>query len=140
MSKSLKDVEPLHAHQYDANVISPLVNSNDEVGQENDKTGDNSYDEPAKRVSESLETSSTKKGRQTTQVKEKEKKFSFIKPGDSKTLQQKEKKEVKVQARKKEKVVFLVIEKRFKIVPKGEEFKWNLPLSMADYADLHFKN
>ena len=28
----------------------------------------------------------------------------------------------------------------FKIVPNGEEFKWNLPSSMADYANLHFKN
>ena len=61
MSKSLKDVEPLHTHQHDANVIYPVVNSSDEVGQENDKAGDNSYDEPAKRVSENLETSSTKK-------------------------------------------------------------------------------
>ena len=33
-----------------------------------------------------------------------------------------------------------IVDKRFKIVPKGEEFKWNLPSSMADYANLHFKN
>ena len=52
MSKSLKDAESLHIDQHDANVISPVVNSSDEVGQKNDKAGDNSYDEPAKRVSE----------------------------------------------------------------------------------------
>ena len=61
MSKSLKDVESLHTDQHDANGISPVVNSSDEAGQLNDEAGDNSYDEPAKRVSENLETSSTKK-------------------------------------------------------------------------------
>ena len=60
MSKRLKDVESLHTNQHDANVISPVVNSSDEVGQKNGKTGDNSSDEPAKRVSKILETSSTK--------------------------------------------------------------------------------
>ena len=30
--------------------------------------------------------------------------------------------------------------KSFKISPKGEEFKWNLPSSMADHANIHFKN
>ena len=61
MSKSLKDAESLHTDQHDANGISPVVNSSDEAGQLNDEAGDNSYDEPAKRVSENLETSSTKK-------------------------------------------------------------------------------
>ena len=109
MSKSLKDAESLHTDQHDANVISPVVNSSDEAGQENDKAGDNSYDEPAKRVSENLKTSSKKKGRQTAQVKEKEKEFSFIKPGDSKTFQQKETKKVKVKARTKKKVAFFIL-------------------------------
>ena len=57
----MKDTESLHTDQHDANVISPVVNSSDEAGQENDKAGDNSYDEPAKRVSENLETSSASK-------------------------------------------------------------------------------
>ena len=43
-----------------------------------------------------------------TQVKEKKKKSPLIKPRDSKMLQQKEKKEVKVKARKKEKVTLLI--------------------------------
>ena len=43
------------------NVISPVVNSSDEAGQKNDKAGDTSYDEPVKRISENLETSSTTK-------------------------------------------------------------------------------
>ena len=43
-----------------------------------------------------------------TQVKEKKKKSPFIKPRDSKMLQQKQKKEVKVKARKKEKVTLLI--------------------------------
>ena len=42
-----------------------------------------------------------------TQVKEKKNKSPFIKSRDSKMLQQKEKKEVKVKARKKEKVTLL---------------------------------
>ena len=44
-----------------------------------------------------------------TQVKEKENKLSFIKHGDSKKLQQKDTKEAKVKARKKEKVTFLIL-------------------------------
>ena len=51
MSKRLKDTESLHRDQHDANVVSPVVNSSDESGQENDKAGDSPYDEPAKRVS-----------------------------------------------------------------------------------------
>ena len=43
-----------------------------------------------------------------TQVKEKKEKSPFIKPRDSKMLQQKERKEVKVKARKKEKVTLLI--------------------------------
>ena len=44
----------------------------------------------------------------TTQIKEKENKFSFINPGDSNTLQQRKTQEVKVKARKKEKVASLI--------------------------------
>ena len=53
----MKDGESLHTDRHDANVISPLVNSSDEAGQKNDKAGDSSYDETAKRASENLETS-----------------------------------------------------------------------------------
>ena len=42
MAKSFKDAESLHTDQHDANVISPIVTSSDEAGQENDKAGDNS--------------------------------------------------------------------------------------------------
>ena len=59
MSKSLKDAESLPTDQHDVNVISAAVNSSDEAGQKNDRPGDNSYEEPAKRVLENLETSST---------------------------------------------------------------------------------
>ena len=61
MSKSLKDAQSLHTDHHDANAISPVVNSSDEAGQENDKAGHNSYDEPVKGVPENLETSSTRK-------------------------------------------------------------------------------
>ena len=61
MSQSLKDAESVHTDQNDANVIFPVVNSSDEVGQNNDKAGDNSCDETAKRASENAETSSTSK-------------------------------------------------------------------------------
>ena len=61
MWKSLRDSDPLHIDKQDTNVISPVVNSTDEAGQKNDKVGDNSCDEPAKTVSEKLETSSTRK-------------------------------------------------------------------------------
>ena len=54
----MKDADSLHTDQYDANFISPVVNSSDEAGQNIDKVLENSYDEPAKRVSENLETSS----------------------------------------------------------------------------------
>ena len=33
-----------------------------------------------------------------------------------------------------------MVDKRFKIILKGKVFKWNLPWSMADHANLHFKN
>ena len=33
-----------------------------------------------------------------------------------------------------------IVDKRFKIIHKGEEFKWNFPSSMVDYANLHYKN
>ena len=61
MPKSLKYDESLHKDQHDANVIFLVVNSIDEAGQENDKAGNNSYDEPAKRKSGNLETSFTRK-------------------------------------------------------------------------------
>ena len=88
-----------------------------------------------------------------------EKEFLFIKPGDSKTLQQKGERS-QVQGEKKRKrspsssSSFIsssssnsstesenkIVDERFKIIPKGEEFKWNLPSSIADYVNLHFKN
>ena len=61
MSQSLKDTESLHKDQRDTNVISSVVNSSDVAEQKNVKARDNSYDEPAKRVSENLEISSTSK-------------------------------------------------------------------------------
>ena len=64
MPKSLKDAESLHADQHEANVISSVVNCSDEAGQKKRKKMiklDNSCDELAKRVSENLETSSTRK-------------------------------------------------------------------------------
>ena len=33
-----------------------------------------------------------------------------------------------------------MVDKRFKISPKGEEFKWNLPSSVVDYGKFHFEN
>ena len=33
-----------------------------------------------------------------------------------------------------------MVDKRFKIILKGKVFKWNHPWSMADHANLHFKN
>ena len=88
-----------------------------------------------------------------TQVKEKKKKSPFIKPRD-KMLQQKGKKEIKVKARKRKRSPYSsssfssfsteseneIVVKRFKIIPKGEELKRNLPSSKADYANLHFES
>ena len=31
-------------------------------------------------------------------------------------------------------------DKRFRVILKGEEFKWNLPYSMAGYANNHFNS
>ena len=73
MSQSLKDAASLHTDKDEMKVISPTVNSSDKAGQKNDKASDKSYDEPAKRVSENLETSSTSsKINDTSQRKEKE--------------------------------------------------------------------
>ena len=33
-----------------------------------------------------------------------------------------------------------MVDKRFKIIHQGEEFKWNLPSSIADYANPHSRN
>ena len=78
MLKSLKDAESLHTDQHDANIISSVVNSSDEAGQKNDKAGNNSYDEPAKRISENVETSQ-QVSEINDKVKKKGKKFLFIK-------------------------------------------------------------
>ena len=73
MSQSLKDAASLHTDKDEMKVISPTVKSSDETGQKNDKASDKSYDEPPKRVSENLETSSTSsKINDTSQGKEKE--------------------------------------------------------------------
>ena len=61
MSQSLEYAESLHRDQNDVNVTSPAVTSSDEVGQKSGKDGDNSYDEPANRVLENADTSSTSK-------------------------------------------------------------------------------
>ena len=61
MLQSFKDAEPLHTNQHDVNVISIVVKSSVEEGRKKDKAGDYSYDEPSKKVSENLGTSSTSK-------------------------------------------------------------------------------
>ena len=104
MSQSLKDAGFLHTDKHGANVISPVVNSSDEAGQKNDKAGDNSCDEPTKRVSENPETFSTSK--QDKRQKSRKKKFPFIKPRNAPT---KARKKVKFKARKKDKVTFLIL-------------------------------
>ena len=92
MSHSLNDAESLHTNQHDANVISPVLNSSDDAGQKHDKA-------------KYPETSSASK--QDKRHKPRKRKFPFIRPKERKTLQQREKKEVKVKARKKEKVPFI---------------------------------
>ena len=74
MSQNLKHAESLYTDQHDANVISPVVNnSSDGAGQKNDKAGDNSYDEPAKRVSKTKRLpQQVSKINDTSQVKEQE--------------------------------------------------------------------
>ena len=61
----MRDPKSLHG----ANVISPIVNYSDEVEHKNYKVGNNSYDEPAKRVLGNPETSSkindTSQGKET---------------------------------------------------------------------------
>ena len=93
MSKSLKDAELLHTYQHDPIVISPVVESNDVAGQKYNKAGNKSCDELAKRVWQNLETSSTSKQKINDTSQGKGKKIAhqlpIIKPGDSKTLQQK---------------------------------------------------
>ena len=149
----MKD-ESLHIDQHDANVISPVLNSSDEVGQENDKAGDNSYDEPAMRVSENLETSSTKKEDKRHKSRKRKRKSLSSSPEIVKRSNKKKRKKSRSRRENRKrwpssssfsssssstwstKSENEIVDKRFKIVPKGEEFKLNLPSSMADSANL----
>ena len=109
MSKSLKDAESLHIDQHDANVISPVVNSSDEVGQKNDKAGDNSYDEPAKRVSENLEISSTSKQDKRHKSRKRKRNSPSSSPEIVKRSNKKRRKKSRPRREKKEKVAFLIL-------------------------------
>ena len=156
MSKSLKDAESLHTDQHDANIISPVVNSSDEAGQKNDKAGDNSYDGSAKRVSENLETSLTRKQDKRHKSRKRKRNSLSSNPEIVKRSNKKRRKKSRSRREKKKRSPSSsssvssssssteskneTVDKRFKIVPQGEEFKWNLPSSMADYVNLHFKN
>ena len=103
MSKSLKDAESLHTDQHDSNIISSVVNSSDEAGQKNDKAGNNSYDEPAKRISGNVETSSTSK-RDKRQSQEKGKKIPHHQNAPTKG-----RKKSSSRREKKEKFAFLIL-------------------------------
>ena len=153
----MKD-ESLHTDQHDVNVISPVVNSSDELGQENDTVGDSSYDEPAIRVSKNLETSSTKK--EDKRHKSGKRKRNSLSSSPEIVKSSNKKRQKKSRSRRENRKSWPssssfsssssstssakseseIVDKRFKIVPKGEEFKWNLPSSMADYVNLHFRN
>ena len=109
MSKSLKDSETLHADQHDAIAISPEINCSDEAGQKNDKAGDNSYNEPTKKVSENLETSSTRKLDKRHKSRKRKRNCPSSSPEIVKRSKKSRSKEVKVKARKKEKVAFLIL-------------------------------
>ena len=142
MSKSLKDAESLHADQHDANVISSVVNCSDEAGQKKKMIKlDNSYDEFAKRVSENLETSSTRK--QDKRHKSMKKKINS--PSSSPEIvkcsnkKRREKSRSRREKRKRSPSSSSsssslsssssteseneIVDKMFKIIPKEEEFK-----------------
>ena len=109
ISKSLKDAEYLHTDQHDANFISPVANSSDEAGQKKDKAGDKSYDEPAKRASENLEISSTRKqDKQHKSWKRKRNSFSSS-PEIIKRSNKKRQKKSRSRPEKKEKVAFFIL-------------------------------
>ena len=109
MSKGLKDIDSLYTDQNDANFIFPVVNSSDEAGQENDKAGDNSYDEPAKRVSENLETSSTKKEYKRHKSRKRKRNSPSSSPEIVKRSNKKRRKISRSRREKKEKVTFLIL-------------------------------
>ena len=158
MSKSLKDSESLSTDQHDANVISPEINCSDEAGQKNDKAVDNSYNEPTKRVSENLETSSTRKLDKRHKSRKRKRNCPSSSPEIMKRSNKKRQKKSRSRREKRKRSPssssYLssssssssteseneIVDKRFKIVSKGEELKWNLPLSVTDYPNLHFKN
>ena len=158
MSKSMKDAESLNTDTQDENIISPVVNSSDEAGQKNDKAGDNSYDEPAKRVSANLETSSTRKQDKRLKSRKRKKNSPSLSSETVKCSNKKRRKKSRSRREKRKRSLSSsssssissssssteseneIPDKRFEIVPKGQEFKWNLLSRMADYANLHFKN
>ena len=124
----------------------------------NDIAGDNSYDEPGKRVSENLETSSTRKQDKRNKTRKRKITSPSSSPEIVKGFNKKRQKKSKSRQEKRKRSPSSssysssspssssteseneVVDQRFKIVPKGEEFKWNLPSSMADYANPHYKN
>ena len=57
----MKYTKSMHTDQYDANVVSPVVNSGDKAEWKNDKAGGNSHDESIKRIPKNPENFSTSK-------------------------------------------------------------------------------
>ena len=123
----------------------------------NDKAGDNSYDESPKGVSENSEASSTTKQDKRRRSRKRKRYSPLSSPEIVKCSNKRRRKKTRSRRGKRKRSPsssFIsspsfglsieseneMVEKRFKIVPKGEEFKWGLPSNMADYANLHFKN
>ena len=145
----------LSKYVYSIHVISPVINSSNEAGQKNYEAGDKPYDEPAKRVSENLETSSTSK--QDKRHKSGKKKINSpssileIVKCSNKTRRNKSRSR-REKKRKRSPSLYPssssssfsssteseseIVDKRFKIVPKGEEFKRNLPSGLVDHTNL----
>ena len=102
MSKNLKVAESLHTDQEDANVISTAVNSSDEAGKKMIK----------------LQEERRKKSRSRREKRKMSPSSSSFLSSSSSSMSAESENEI--------------VDKRLKIVPNGKEFKWNLPLSMAE--------
>ena len=96
-------------YQRDANVISPVVNSSDEAGQKTEKAGDNSNDEPAKKVSENLEISSRRKQDKRHKSRKRKRSSPLSSLEIVKRSIKKRQKKSRLRQEKKEKVAFLIL-------------------------------
>ena len=156
MSKSLKDAESLHTDQQDANIISSVGSSSEEAGQKMIKLKITHMMRQQIGYQKNVETSSTRK--QNKRHKSRKRKIVSLSSSPELVKYSNKKSRKNSTSRREKRNRSLssssspsisssssstkseneIVSRRFKLVLEGEQFKWNLLSSMADYANLHF--